>query len=76
MQFRTDIELKVVEIQNSNDSTLELCNSLMGIYSKEKYAKPFQAEYDLYQEEQKFIYQAYIQTETERLLGQAMISYL
>lgn len=48
----------------------------MGIYSKEKNAKPFQAEYDLYQEEQKFIYQAYVQTETERQLGQAMISYL
>jgi len=38
----------------------------MTIYNKEKHAKPFQAEYDLYQEEQKFIYQAYLQTETER----------
>jgi hypothetical protein len=76
MEIRTKIELKVVEIQNNNELTLELCNSLMSIYSKEKHSKPFQAENDLYQEEQKFIYQAYVQTEVERELGQEMINYL
>ena len=48
----------------------------MTVYQKDKNSKPFQSENDLYQEEQKFIYQAFKQTEVERQLGQEMIKYL
>lgn len=76
MEMRTSIELKVVEIQNCNDLTLELCQSLISVFNKDKHSKPFLSENDLYQEEQQFIYQAFIQTETERQFGQLIIVYL
>ena len=76
MDLRTAVELKVLEIQNHNERTVELCSTLMNVYQKDKNSKPFQSENDLYQEEQKFIYQAFKQTEVERQLGQEMIKYL
>lgn len=53
-----------------------MCASLMSVYNKDKNSKPFQSENDLYQEEQKFIYQAYKQTQIERDLGHQMVAYL
>lgn len=73
MDIRTQIELKVIEIQDNNSLTLDICNSLMGVYNKDKNSKPFQSEADLYQEEQRFICQAYQQTEVERQLGAQMV---
>lgn len=66
MDMRTAVEIKVLEIQNHNEKTHELCSSLMTVYQKDKNSKPFQSENDLYQEEQKFVYQAFKQTEVER----------
>ena len=34
MEMRTTVELKMNELQNSNDLTLEMCNELMGVFNK------------------------------------------
>lgn len=43
MDMRTDVEIKVLEIQIHNERTHELCNSLMTVYQKDKNSKPFQS---------------------------------
>ncbi len=43
MKIRTQIELKVIAIQDNNELTLNLCNSVMAIYNKDKNSKPFQS---------------------------------
>jgi len=76
MDMRTKIEMKIVEIQNCNELTLTLCNSLVTLFNKTKNAKEFTSEKDMYREQQDFIYQTFIQTEMERQLGYEMIGYL
>lgn len=53
-----------------------MCSTIVSIYNKEKNLKPIQCERDIYVEEQKFVYQAYLQTETQRELGNEVVKYL
>jgi len=39
-----------------------MCGELMTVFNKEKQLKPFLCERDMYIEEQRFIYQAFVQT--------------
>ena len=42
MEIRTRIELIAVEIQNSNEKTIEKCNQVLSLYNKDKNSKSIQ----------------------------------
>ena len=76
MEMKTTIELTINEIQNNNQLASEICTHIVSIYNKEKHLKSFQCEKDLYIQEQRFLYQAYLQTEIQRSLGKVIVGYL
>ena len=48
MEIRTKIELTSLEIQNSNERTIQKCNQIAMIYNKDKGLKPLQSEVDFF----------------------------